>query len=189
MEYLYYPALPYYRRALYSTTMIDPSFPEHHLPLEHTRHRLGEATHAIGELFNPYDGNLVLEPRSDIRETTKKFYIDVELPGLRSRDSLKVKWINPRTLFIDATIERPKIEETNEPVEPEGDVPKPEHAIHQTARERRIGRFGRAFHFGAEVEQETMVADMSSGLLSITVEKKPHEQKPAKSVDVNHSES
>ncbi|KAF2421471.1 HSP20-like chaperone [Tothia fuscella] len=187
MAYPYYPTLPVYGRAFYGTTTVDPSFPEHHWPLEHTRHRIGDATHAIGEFFT--GGDVLLDPASDIRETTKKFYIDVELPGLRSREALHVKWTNPRTLFVHARIERPKIAEIDELVKAEDKTPKPEHAVHHLLHERRVGKFARSFYFEAEVDTETMVADMSGGLLSIVVEKKPHEQKPAKSVEVNHSET
>ena len=186
----------------FHTTYVSPTFPERHLPFEHARHRVGQA---ISEI-NPFSGDQmehVYTPNADIRETAKEFYIDVELPGLRPKDALEVRWIdNDNALMVDATLKRPDIEESTaaEPAEAEAaSSTKAEHSeadkkaaaedknrVHILAHERRIGRFVRSFDFSSAVDHETMDVKVSNGLLRIVVEKKPQDKKPAKTVEVRH---
>jgi len=179
---------PYYPVFLYDTTVVDPTFPNHHWPLEHTRHSLGLAAHAVGEFFNPYEGHTAITPRSDIRETEKRFYIDVELPGLLNSNGLKVKWLNRRTLYIEANTERPQVPEEKELLKIEGKGAKTENSVHQLAYGRHIGQFVRSFYFGTDVDQDSIKTSLAAGLLSIAVEKKAHEQGAAKSIEVSHGE-
>jgi len=174
----------------FQTTYIDPTFPERHFPFEHTRHRIGSA---ISEI-NPFAGEKIehiYTPHSDIRETAKKFYIDVELPGLTPKDNLEVRWIdNEKAIIVDATIKRPEIveEESGEAVKAQpGEAKKDateENPVHVLTHERRVGRFVRSFDFGGEVNHETMDVRISNGLLRIILEKAPRKEKKAKTVEV-----
>ena len=176
-----------YNRPPYDTTVVSQTFPEHHFPLEHTRHKVG---HAISDFFSPFDGPHFLTPRADIRETAKKFYIDIELPGVSSKDKVGVKWTNDMTLLVDVIIKRPEINEDQEELsEADKEARKGQNAVHLLSHGRQIGQLVRSFYFSVEVEHETMEAKLAYGLLSIVVEKKPHEQKKAKTVEVEHLDS
>jgi HSP20 family molecular chaperone IbpA len=199
-------ALPYiYNSPPYNTTFVHETFPTHHFPFDNSLHKISHTIghnvgHAIKEYISPYGDNNMLTPLADVRETTKAFYVDIELPGLSSKDQLVVKWINAMTLHVNATIQRPKIEEDKreevvgveaaESVEggttkPTAGVPR-DDAVHILIHDRRVGQFVRSFYFFVEVEQETMETMFSNGLLRIVVQKKPHEQKEVKSVHVDH---
>src|SRR5947209_7532296 len=95
-----------YRRPDYQVTYVDETFPAHHWPFEHMRHA---ARHAMHDILNPYVGEYAYSPRTDIHETVKKFYIDIELPGLRSKEDLNLTWTNTNTLLLRANIHRSEI--------------------------------------------------------------------------------
>ena len=100
MEFYYnYPPAP-----PYAVTYLHNSFPEHHHLFEHTRQRIGAA-------YGHSHQNDIYNPHIDVRETEEKYYIDIELPGLQSKEALSLTWINGRTLLMPATISRPQIEE------------------------------------------------------------------------------
>jgi HSP20 family molecular chaperone IbpA len=190
MAYMY-PGLIYPGHALdpYSTDMINSSYPEHHYPLEQTRTRVAEAFH------HHYDQQ-IRKPRVDIRETPAKFYVDVELPGLASKEGLKLTWINSRTILVEAHLTRPWIEEEeaaqveslaaketvmkeNGTVEKQSE--KPSSASHLIVRERQLGTYSRAFDFPVSIEKDKLDAKLASGLLRIVVTKtEPQEAVHAK---------
>jgi len=181
----------------FHTTYVDPTFPEHHLPFERTRHRIGSAISDI----NPFSSEKmehIFTPHSDIRETSKKYYIDIELPGLTPKDPLEVRWIdNEKAVIVDATIKRPEIDEgepaeatKGESTEAKKDAAeeKSEHPVHILAHERRVGRFVRSFDFNGEVNHETMDVRIGNGLLRIVLEKAPRKEKMTKTVEVQRTE-
>jgi len=188
---------PVYDTAIF----INETFPEHHWPLEHTRQKAG---HALKDLLHPYNAG-PLTPRADVRETMKNCYIDIELPGLRSKENLTLKWVNSQTLLVDADINRSSIPEdqqvkaatelkdaANKPAKNAQGKPvnsEEEHAVHILAHERQIGHFARSFNFTCSIIQESLSAKLSCGLLSIVVEKQPHEQKQQKTIKVQHTDS
>ncbi len=116
-----------------------------------------------------------------------------------------MKWINSLTLLVEATTKRPDIDipadeqavaapvEGSTIKEGEGmDVKKeenPEDSVHMLTHGRHIGHYARSFYFCVEVDQKSMRAKLSNGLLSISVQKRPHEHKEAKTVEVEHVSS
>jgi HSP20 family molecular chaperone IbpA len=174
-----------YRRPDYQVTYIDETFPDHHLPFEHMRHAVG---HAMHNMLNPYIGEFTHSPRTDVRETVAKFYIDVELAGLRSKDDLTLTWTNANTLLLKATIHRPEIEPDKESAEPVDEKEAPKRAVvHALVKERYVGKVARSFSFFVDVNAETMKARLLNGVLHIILEKMPHEQVQPKAVEVEHS--
>ncbi|KAF1353100.1 hypothetical protein BDV97DRAFT_345828 [Delphinella strobiligena] len=49
-------------------------------------------------------------PVFDVRETDEAFYFDGEFPGVRSKEDIKPRWINKRTLVIEATLTKVDLE-------------------------------------------------------------------------------
>jgi HSP20 family molecular chaperone IbpA len=195
---------PYYPRAApYPEITIHETFPEHHLPLDQTGHKIG---HAIKGWFAGVEGTGPMRTlHADIRETQQKFYVDVELPGLQKKD-LSVKWVNDATLLVTADIQRPNIEEVKEK---QDDVAAGVHStdqeksnngsigiaadhhgpIHLLSHGRHLGRCASSFFFTADIDHDTMEANLKDGLLRIQVNKKPHAQKPAREVEVKHHDT
>ncbi|KAM0815755.1 putative HSP20-like chaperone [Seiridium cardinale] len=184
MAYFYMEPPP-----VYSTTSVSQTFPEAHWPLEHTRHKIGEAVHSA---IHPYEQE-VRTPHADIRETAKKYYIDIELPGLADKKDLSLKWTGSRTLLVEAKIRRPEIKEeglVQPEAQPSGTGAKgpEEHPIHHLARERRLGPFARAFHFTMDVDHDQLEANLRHGLLRLVLPKPESEHKQPKEVDVKHED-
>jgi len=100
----------------YITTDIDPypkthipqSYPEkghhlHHIPFPFMAHNLYAKFHDKDEDVH--------QPKTDVRETTKNFYLDVELPGIKEHTDLKLRWNNERSLLLTSKTHRPEIPE------------------------------------------------------------------------------
>jgi HSP20 family molecular chaperone IbpA len=77
-------------------------FPEHHYPLEHTRHAIGRT---IADIAHDFAHSWVSEhamicPRNDVRESVTTYYIDVELPGVADEKEMTLKWLGSQTLLL-----------------------------------------------------------------------------------------
>jgi HSP20 family molecular chaperone IbpA len=197
MSYMY-PGLvvPYYADARYHTAYLNSSYPEHHYPLEHARHRLTDAIHH----------NLEHEfrtPHVEIRETPKRFYIDVELPGMNKKEDLKLKWINNRRLLVEGKLMRPSIPEEEEAHKAAESAPKEDAAAeadakhkkpiespsHLVIRERQFGTYARAFDFPVDVDRASLDAKLCFGVLRIAISKNEHTDKPHPEINVEHGDS
>lgn len=104
----YYPGVYYYTPEPYQTTHI-PKHHHHFVPTP-VKHAVHDFVHPLG------DGFQIPAPHCDIRETKSAYYLDVELPGLKDRKDVKLRWTGTRSLFVDAKIEREKIQEEGEAV-------------------------------------------------------------------------
>jgi HSP20 family molecular chaperone IbpA len=189
---------PYYPRAApYPETFIHETFPEHHWPLDQTGHKVG---HALKGWFAPVEGTSPMRAlHADVRETQQKFYVDVEVPGIQKKD-LTVEWVNDSSLLVTANMERPAIEEVKEK-QPEAaagaqgtgheESTTADHhgAVHLLSHGRHLGRRASCFNFAADIDHDTMQANLKDGLLRIRMDKKPHAQKPARKVEVEHHET
>lgn len=206
----YYPGFYYYTPEPYQTTQI----PKHH---HHVPPSLKHAQHAVHELVHPFgEGYQFPAPHCDIRETKSAYYIDVELPGLRDKKDVKLKWTGTRSLFVDASIYRQPLPEETVEVASSSTSPsssaaaaaesnsssetdkkkedkkdkkkeKKEKSVHFLKRERKTGEFARAFNFPVDIEQDKTVAKLAYGILSITVPKKEKEQEDHKDVEIEHA--
>jgi HSP20 family molecular chaperone IbpA len=195
----YYPYY-YYPPELDHDTHLPTTFPEHHWPLEHTRHAI---THGLHGLIK----DSIPQPCADVRETLKNYYIDVELSGVASKSQIKLKWLNLRTLYLEVLKEERKITETEDidsallshpsdgttvimetdgsaandakteaektEAEKTGTEKKAaaELAIHKLVKERHIGFVKRAFSFPVDVDVNGMVAKLHHGVLELTLAK------------------
>jgi len=185
--YIYPPPLGY------DLTYLSETFPEHHHgQLENARHKIG---HAMHEFFLGQD-SASHKPRADVRETLKKYYLDIELPGLNTTEGLSLKWFNRRTLILSAKVERPELKDeeiadasAEHSTEDAKGQSKPENPIHILKSERQIGQYFRMFEFSADVDHESMKSKLQNGLLRIELDKKPHEHVQPKEVKVEHIDS
>lgn len=103
MSFLFYPDID-----PYPTTYVSHTYPEkghhlHHVPLPYMAHK-------AHKVFHDKDQD-VHQPKSDVRETLKNFYIEVELAGIKDKAELHLRWTSMRTLLISSKILRPEIPE------------------------------------------------------------------------------
>ncbi|KUI57462.1 hypothetical protein VP1G_04769 [Cytospora mali] len=188
----YYPGWYYYAPEPYQTTHI----PKHH---HHLPPQLKHAVQAIGELAHPFGRPYALAtPHCDIRESKSAYYIDVELPGLREKKDVKLKWTGSRSLFIYATINRQPLPEETVETSSESEDPAEssrkkdeehhkEKPIHFVKQERKTGELARAFTFPVDVKQDETTAKLAYGVLTITVPKKNRDLDEHKNIDIEHA--
>jgi len=201
---------PYFIIDPLHTTYVPKHYPEKHYPLEHFRHAFGHTlSNAADEFIHPFGPEQPIHrPSTDVRESKNNYYVEVELPGLESKDDLKIKWLSPRTFMVETKLQRPKIVEgqTTNTVSSGGGAgsAKPAQEIKEqttanakvdlniqkddsgkepdvflTVHERRVGQFARAFSFATEVSHEKLEATLHAGLLRIKVPKRdPEDVKP-----------
>lgn len=103
MSFLFYPDIE-----PYPTTYVSHTYPEkghhlHHVPLPYMAHKLHRTFH---------DRDLdVHQPKADVRETLKNFYVEIELPGIKDKSELHLRWTSMRTLLVTSNTVRPEIPE------------------------------------------------------------------------------
>jgi len=139
----------------------------------------------------------IVYPDVDMREADNEYAIDVELPGVRNKSSIKLEWISSRSLLISGNIERPAL---SSETKPSSAPPKEESSSTATTtggrdangewvaphdpepamptllvNERKTGPFQRHFHFHIDVDMKHLKAKLEDGLLSIRVRKQPSE--------------
>lgn len=206
----FHPGFYYYSPEPFETTHIPKS--HHHVPPP-----LKHAQRAVHDLIHPFgDGYPLPVPHCDIRETPSAYHLDVELPGLRDRNDVRLKWTGARSLFVDASIRRPTLPEEEEAVdtsrhsaeqvetpksedgkeenkhnpkqESKEKVEKKQHkTVHLLRHERKIGEFARGFNFPVDVDQDKTVAKLAYGVLTIVVPKKEKDQEKHKDVEIEHA--
>ena len=96
-------------------------------------------------------GSAAWTPPIDVYETTDRYVVTAELPGLK-RDEIELSVENGRL-----TIRGTRREATDSPT------------YHQV--ERGHGQFHRTFEFGETIAAETISADLREGVLTITLPK------------------
>ena len=121
----------------------------------------------LNRLFNGsqvQDGGARLAPYGvDIREDADHFYVEAELPGFK-KDEIDITLEN-QTLTISAERHEEKTPDAN----------KGEHLL----RERRYSRFLRSFTLPPTVDEQSVNAKLTDGVLTITLNKR-EETKPRK---------
>lgn len=200
----YYPG-GFYMPDPWQTTWVSRHFPEHHYPLEHARHSisraLGDFAHDLTHA-GPSEYHLI-SPRSDIRESTTTFYIDVELPGIATEEQMTLNWLGSRTLLLRATVTRAPTPEDDTAVKQsdkdatmsikdetkDHDKKQGDQSVYLTLGERHLGTFGRAFNFPVDVDHDGVTAKLAAGVLRLTVPKLPEGSKFEKKVNVQTVES
>ncbi|PSR82910.1 HSP20-like chaperone, partial [Coniella lustricola] len=123
-------------------------------------------------------------PQTDVRETATAYHLDIELPGLRNKSDVRLKWTGGRTLYIEAAIKcQPLPEEAllssangslagkNKSEASDKNHSKEEKPVQFVKRERKTGEVARAFNFPVDVKQDETIAKLAYGVLTITVPK------------------
>lgn len=118
------------------------------------------------ETFLPRSVTFSAVPATDIADKEKAYEITAELPGLDEQD-FEVK-VADGTLFIRG-------EKAEEKVEKEKDY---------FLKERSYGSFERSFRLPDDVDAEKIEARFAKGVLSVTLPKRPSEQKPEKKIEI-----
>lgn len=173
------------------TTPLNSSFPQFNWPGQQTFHK---ASHAVHNFVHPHDTPDLRTPNADVRETVKKYYIDIELPGVSSKDELSLTWTSTRTLLVEATIKRPEVPEEQSQdaasLEAGAEAGKAcEHKfVHFLARERKFGLYGRAFHLPFDIDHDKVETTMKSGLLRVVIPKPEIAHHEPKKVEVKHED-
>lgn len=90
-------------------------------------------------------------PAADLCEVADRFVLTLELPGVE-RDAIELAFATD-TLTVS------------------GRRPDPEPCERYQQFERAQGRFSRSFRFGAAVNAEAITADLTEGVLTVTVPK------------------
>jgi HSP20 family protein len=124
----------------------------------------------LGRLFTgrQYDGMGLAPYGVDIREDADHFYVEAELPGFRKED-------------VDITLENQTLTISAERNEQSGDPKKEPHGKpgQLLLNERRYSKFLRSFTLPPTVDERTVDAKLSDGVLRITLNKR-EETKPRK---------
>ena len=124
----------------------------------------------LGRLFSgrQYDGAGLAPYGVDIREDADHFYVEAELPGFRKED-------------VDITLENQTLTISAERTEQGGDQNKgrQNQQGQLLLNERRYSKFLRSFTLPPTVDEQTVDARLSDGVLRITLNKR-EETKPRK---------
>jgi HSP20 family molecular chaperone IbpA len=150
----------------------------------------------VRDLTTNQEGHNPHNPRTDIRETSRRFFIDIEVPGVRSHGTITLTWIHKNCLYLKGNVDRPKITLDDNEISMkinDGDTPynpgyydKP---VHTPCSERHIGWFARTFTFIVDVNQDSLKSQLVDGMLSMIIEKADHDQNTLKEVQVHNPES
>ncbi|KAK4938842.1 hypothetical protein LTR10_020748 [Elasticomyces elasticus] len=94
----------------YPTTHVAHTYPEkghhlHHIPIPYLVNKAHKVLH-------DHDAEIHM-PKADIRETLKNFYLEVELPGIKDKSELHLRWTSTRTLLVTSKTHRPEIPESD----------------------------------------------------------------------------
>ena len=101
-------------------------------------------------------------PAVDVYETTDRYVIAAELPGLL-REHIE--------LALEA--DRLTIRGQRAAVPPENDTDAGEEGLRYHQVERGHGAFARTFEFGERIDVEGVKADLANGVLTVTLPKVP----------------
>jgi len=105
-------------------------------------------------------------PAIDVYETEDRYVVSAELPGL-SRESIDLALEDSRLTIRGQRIDRTTMS---------GDV------VHYHQVERGHGAFARTFEFGSKIDTEAVSADLTNGVLTITLPKAA--PPPARKIEV-----
>ncbi|KAF1345793.1 hypothetical protein BDV97DRAFT_28385 [Delphinella strobiligena] len=150
-------------------------------------------------LITSHGDKHTIAPLFDVRETSEAYFLEGEFHGVSTTEDIKVEWTGPRTISIEANVSRvdletewgietePKTrapeEENGRPAEPKRTASgksrkdqkarlKDRSAVRQWTCERHVGHYLRTFTFPHDVEQESVKARLSQGLLKMMILKK-----------------
>ncbi|KAI5196577.1 hypothetical protein E4T39_07730 [Aureobasidium subglaciale] len=130
----------------------------------------------------------IFYPDVDVRDYETGYAIDMELPGLSDKNSIKVEWTSKHDIMISGLLARPGLPTMKNPANGNGrrtehtgvateGSEKDELAPILLVSERRTGHFRRRFHLPTEVDAANLRAKLEDGLLEIRVDKVKTDQR------------
>jgi HSP20 family protein len=126
--------------------------------------------HLLGRLFNgspsAQDGGRLAPYGVDVREDQDHFYVEAELPGFKKDD-------------VEITLENQTLTIAAQRREESKDEKKGELLLH----ERRYHRFLRSFTLPPTVDEQTVNAKLTDGVLTVTLNK--HEETKPRKIQVS----
>lgn len=182
-----------------------PATQQHH----HHFHYPSGVYHALGSLSaglqHKKHSALSWAPNADIRETKLAYHIEMEVPGVADKKSIKMAWLSPNTFQVDGLATRPDLvrgrEGDGDPMW-ESDVISGGSSSSEKAGtkskdsgprvkctdsenemttllisgERKIGPWRRIFTLPLGCDMSTLKAKLDAGMLRISVFKKAEER-------------
>lgn len=130
----------------------------------------------IPKVETSHGGKNIVIPSFEIRESRDDYFLEGEFPGVGSEEHIKAEWTASRTLLVEANVPQVDLEEewgivlarTNTSADTKWNEPP---SLHEWTRERHTGHFLRTFTFPHDVQQETLKARLTNGLLKMVVSK------------------
>ncbi|KAI5235945.1 hypothetical protein E4T43_08926 [Aureobasidium subglaciale] len=149
----------------------------------HARHR---GIHWPFSTYKPEQE--VFHPDVDVRDYETGYAIDMELPGLSDKDSVKVEWTSKHDIMISGLLARPELPTVAKPANTNGRQDERTGVVTESSgkdestpillvTERRTGHFRRRFHLPTEVDAANLRAKLENGLLEIRVDKVKTDQR------------
>ncbi|KEQ90781.1 hypothetical protein AUEXF2481DRAFT_9204 [Aureobasidium subglaciale EXF-2481] len=149
----------------------------------HARHR---GIHWPFSTYKPEQE--IFYPDVDVRDYETGYAIDMELPGLLDKNSIKVEWTSKHDIMISGILARPELPVVAKSADANGrrneDISvatesseKDKSAPILLVAERRTGHFRRRFHLPTEVDAANLRAKLENGLLEIRVDKVKTDQR------------
>ena len=102
-------------------------------------------------------------PPIDVYETADSFVVSAEVPGL-TREQIELAMADSRLVIRGARLDRGA------------------EGVHYHQVERGHGAFSRTFEFNAPIDADRVTADLSNGVLTVTLPKRP--TAPGRRIDV-----
>jgi HSP20 family molecular chaperone IbpA len=124
----------------------------------------------------------IFYPDVDVRDYETGYTIDIELPGLDDKRSVKVEWMSKHDIVISGLLARPRLPAVMSHRTANGRQTKLTEFVTESSKkdkpapvllvgERRAGNFCRKFHLPMSVDAANLRARLEDGLLKIRVDK------------------
>jgi len=174
----------------------DPWYTIDELKRRHNANVPSHGGHHQGE-------DLMFAPNFDVRESANYYFLEGEFPGIANKSDIHIEWVGHQTLVIEAKVapldeeaewaishgvandtstkEEPKVTSEN------GDRSRHEKKgkeLRTLLRGRHLGELHRSFSFPHGVQEETLKARLSSGLLKILVAKVGSEGEQRRRIEI-----
>lgn len=129
------------------------------------------------------------QPDVDLRDTADAYLLEVEVPGVKSKEQITVHWTTSRNLIIRGDVLRPDDSKKEDQLKDQPEVDTEAHPVDARISqdstnksnehppvllvgERRIGPFRRIFNFPSDVDMNNLSVRLDAGLLIVRAPKK-----------------
>jgi HSP20 family molecular chaperone IbpA len=153
--------------------LVTPLYGSHPKPGFFSEHHLRDSSSHSKHYDDLQDRRI--HPFVDMWETKTDYFADIDMPGVENKDCITVQWTTPRTILIETTISRPRVESwdtTTDSTKPEAGDKGDEEVLNWITSERRIGKAVRILFFPTDVDMAALRAKLVAGVLRIKVPKR-----------------